>query len=284
MNVTQHSQRVLEVLAGSERLLAASGRGTMTAHRWNRGGGEVVILCHGGSGSWTHFIRNIPALTREFDVIALDLPGLGGSASLPKGYKAADAGAIVTAAISSFIGDTPCHLVGFSWGAAVSAMVAAKREGVKSAFLIGPASLGIQSHRSNMQPLVAREPGMDLDAIWAANRENLARLMLHDPTCIDDFAVYLQVTNTDQSHFFSPQFARDAIVLDGIRVTRAPVKVVFGDHDAPAYPHLELRRERVLAARPDAEFELIHNAGHWAQYEASDVVNRMLRAWILAHS
>ena len=57
---------------------------------------EVVLLSHGGSGSWTHWFRNIDYLKRLFTVYAIDLPGLGASASLPEDYTAEDAINIVS--------------------------------------------------------------------------------------------------------------------------------------------------------------------------------------------
>ncbi len=43
-----------------------------------------MVLLHGGSGSWTHWIRNIPMLLAcGRQVWAQDLPGFGDSASPP---------------------------------------------------------------------------------------------------------------------------------------------------------------------------------------------------------
>ena len=40
------------------------GQGRMVWHLWDRSGGTapVVVLFHGGAGSWRHWIRTIPAL------------------------------------------------------------------------------------------------------------------------------------------------------------------------------------------------------------------------------
>ncbi|MDB5843914.1 MAG: hydrolase-like protein, partial [Polaromonas sp.] len=48
------------------------------------GEGAPVVLLHGGSGSWTHWIRNIPTLVAcSRQVWAPDLPGFADSASPP---------------------------------------------------------------------------------------------------------------------------------------------------------------------------------------------------------
>ena len=48
------------------------------------GQGPELIMFHGGTGSWTHWIRNIPALRDHFTVHAYDLPGNGDSPSVPE--------------------------------------------------------------------------------------------------------------------------------------------------------------------------------------------------------
>jgi len=45
------------------------------------GGGPPLVLLHGGTGSWMHWIRNIEELARDFTVVAPDIPGSGESAS-----------------------------------------------------------------------------------------------------------------------------------------------------------------------------------------------------------
>ena len=48
------------------------------------GSGEPLVLFHGGSGSWTHWIRNIPELSRHYELWVPDIPGLGDSAMPPQ--------------------------------------------------------------------------------------------------------------------------------------------------------------------------------------------------------
>ncbi len=73
---------VAELEARSERLETPCGDGRMVWRRW--GAGPPLVLLHGGSGSWTHWIRNIDALSRHRSVLVPDMPGYG-ELDLPSG-------------------------------------------------------------------------------------------------------------------------------------------------------------------------------------------------------
>jgi pimeloyl-ACP methyl ester carboxylesterase len=56
-----------------------------------RGGtGPAVILLHGFPEDWYAYHKVMPRLARKFTVVAVDLPGIGGSTGKPGGYAAAD--------------------------------------------------------------------------------------------------------------------------------------------------------------------------------------------------
>ena len=50
------------------------GDGALVWHRWGPATGRPVVLLHGGSGSWTHWLRNIDALADAGSALGLD-PG-----------------------------------------------------------------------------------------------------------------------------------------------------------------------------------------------------------------
>src|SRR6059058_5768790 len=66
----------------SERYKTRMGNsGELVWRIWGRGHGEPLVLLHGGTGSWLHWVRNVDALAHDFRVLAPDLPGSGESAS-----------------------------------------------------------------------------------------------------------------------------------------------------------------------------------------------------------
>ncbi|MEM7366107.1 MAG: alpha/beta hydrolase [Pseudomonadota bacterium] len=287
---------VQEVAADAVVLQAACAEGTLPIRRWPRtsampstsDGAEVpVLLIHGGAGSWTHWIRNIGPLSRVRDVIVPDLPGLGDAATLPKGYTPMDAAAPLIDAIGTLgLASNGLHVVGFSWGATVASLVAAELDEVSNALrslcLVGPGALGDIPLGEGMKPILGRDPEMTASEIRDLNRENLYRLMFADPSSADELAVYLQGINTARSRFNSPRFAKTEIVKDSLARIRSPVTVVYGDRDAPAMRHLDLRRSIVRAACPQAVFEIMPG-GHWLQYESAEQFNPWLATWLASN-
>ncbi|MEM8768604.1 MAG: alpha/beta hydrolase [Pseudomonadota bacterium] len=243
-----------------------------------------MVLLHGGSGSWLHWFRNIDALRQTFDVIAVDLPGLGDAAMCPHESDAHSAAAVTADALSASI-DGDFHVVAFSWGCTITALMMKVIEArLKSVMLTGPASVGNLPRRTLMKPLIKRTPAMSREEVLAVQRENLSRLMIHDAERIDDLAVLLQDLNTTRARFSSPQYARQTMVLDGLTGSSVPLYVIYGEFDAPAYPDLEARRKVFGSIRPDARFEIVENAGHWLQYEQSEGFNRRCVDWLVSNS
>jgi pimeloyl-ACP methyl ester carboxylesterase len=259
------------------------GDGRMPLRRWaneNNTSADTVVLLHGGSGSWLHWFRNIDALKQRFNVVAVDLPGLGDAAMCPIESDADSAATVTRDALLSSI-DGNFHIVAFSWGCTVTAiMMKALEARLKSAMLTGPASVGNLPRRTQMKPLIKRTQEMSREEVLAVQHENLARLMIHDRARIDDLAVLIQDMNTTRARFSSPQYARATLVIEGLTGTSTPLFVIYGEYDAPAYPDLDARRDVFESIRPDARFEIVDNAGHWLQYEQSDIFNARCIEWL----
>src|SRR5690606_33486939 len=72
-NVISH-QDVALLHAAARRVATRCGNGKVVWRIWGEEGRAVVLL-HGGSGSWTHWVRNIGELTRRgYRVYVPDLP------------------------------------------------------------------------------------------------------------------------------------------------------------------------------------------------------------------
>ena len=252
---------------------------------WRHFGGPLgaprLLLAHGGSGSWTHWFRNIAYLQERYQVTTIDLPGLGDSAALPKGYSASDAVDAVHAGLTDAMGEDPFHLCAFSWGCALTSQLSVRcASQLQSMMLIGPASLGDIERRGGMLPLIKRTPDMSAEEVFATNRENLVRLMFCKQSQIDDMAIYLQTQNTVRARFNSPQFAKTGLTLEGIGAHKVPLHVVYGEQDAPALPDVPGKESLFRGVRADVHFSVVPECGHWLQYECANEFHDLITDWV----
>ncbi len=267
--------------AAAERILTLCGDGHVTWRAW--GSGPVLVLLHGGSGSWMHWLRTIPAFARDFRVLAPDTPGLGESA-MPPGPEASPAAAAapLREGLRRILGERRAyHLCGFSFGANVAGHLAALEGGhPRSLTLVGAASLGLP--RPPLDLLKVR--GLPPEERRAANRENLARLMFHDPTLIDATALDIQEHNTTHARLRSRGYASGDSLKQALMKVCAPLAGIWGERDSVAWPQVRERLEVLRALDPGLIETVIPDAGHWVAYEAPAAFNAALRRVLAARA
>jgi pimeloyl-ACP methyl ester carboxylesterase len=252
------------------------GDGRMVWHLWDLSGGSapVVVLFHGGAGSWRHWIRTIPALVQTYRVLVPDLPGLGESDFPPNGDDAGAIAAIVADGIDTIVGaDESYDVVGFSFGGTMAACVGALRgKRVRSVTILGSSGVGALGSGVKLEKVRHLEGQERHDT----HRTNLSRLMIADPAKIDDLAVAIQDWNTVRSRLRTPAISRSGVIMRAIDQLQSPLNGMWGELDAPANPKGPERVATLRAHRPEADIRLIPDTGHWAAYESADVVNATL--------
>jgi 2-hydroxy-6-oxonona-2,4-dienedioate hydrolase len=238
---------------------------------WGRG--EPLVLFHGGSGSWTHWIRTIPELSRHYELWVPDIPGLGDSAMPPQPLTPASIADVVIAGLGElFPGTHVFRLAGFSFGGHVAGLVAGKlKQRVRDLTLIGVAALGLRA--DPREPFAKQRTGMSAAEVAAVYRQNLAVLMFADPERIDDLAVHLQAENIRRARFRSRPFAATDGLARALADVAAPVNTIWGTRDIIARPSLEARLDILRRHHPELQVRLIEGAGHWVMYEAADRFN-----------
>ena len=250
------------------------GSATMAWRVW--GEGRPVVLLHGGSGSWNHWVRNIaPLVGSGRRVLVPDLPGFGES-SLPPGGNDADAlPGPVEGALQALLGDAECDIVGFSLGAMVGAFITAHWPlRVRRLVLAGAPALGIPR-----APWIGLRPWADLPegpARDAAHRANLEALMLAAPVAIDSLAVALHARNMARDRMKKRRIALTDVLLRTLRHVRCPVYGIWCELDALYRGRNAMLAPALATAADFRGLTLIPDAGHWVQFEQPVAFNAAL--------
>lgn len=244
----------------------------MVWRRW--GSGPMLVLIHGGAGSWMHWIRNIEVLARSHTVWVPDLPGFGDSDLPREGLDADTLYPWVSDGIRYLIGDDAFDLVGFSFGGLVAALIAAERpSNLRRLVLVSIASMGLLTQNPVLRPL---RGVTDLAERRDILRYNLKALMFHDGEAIDDLAMAVQGTSAPRDRIKNRKVVLTDILLRICRDWRCPVFAIWGRQDLLYRDQMD-KLMSVSAILGLTDRVVIEDAGHWLQYEKVDEFNRVLQ-------
>ena len=131
------------------------------------GAGELVVLIHGIGGNKENWYSNIEMLSKNFNVVALDLRGYGESDDFKGPMNFFDVADDIYKLIS-YLGEKKCHVVGLSMGAQISLYFYEKYPDLTQSLVLCDAPLGFQDFTENEREKFIRlrrkpiEDGMDL--------------------------------------------------------------------------------------------------------------------------
>lgn len=255
------------------------GGGTMAWHRW--GSGRPVVLLHGGSGSWNHWLRNIDALVAAGrEVVAPDLPGFGDS-HRPDGVEDAD-GQLpwLERGAQALFGDAALPVVGFSFGGLLAGMWAESHPARLSGLvLVGAPALS--DERLPPLPLRLWERAAPGPAREAIHRHNLRTLMLAREESIDRLTVALHSANLPRDRLRRRRLMLTDRLAQALPHIACPVAGIWGAHDV-LYRDRHALIEAQLARAPLCCGLWMLDAGHWVQHEAAAEFDRSLAAALAA--
>jgi 2-hydroxy-6-oxonona-2,4-dienedioate hydrolase len=260
---------------------------TSTRHTTPNGVGEVVwrvwgkgpplVLLHGGTGSWMHWVRNIEELSGDFMLLVPDLPGSGESGNPPAPISADSIGATLAAGVASIIGpQTGFAVAGFSMGGLIAGYLV-RHAGARAQCLVLVGATGTGAPRGPMEPLKSwRRLATDTEKA-ATHRHNLGILMIHDQAKIDALAIHMQKINAERSRIRGKHVTHTGALAEGLSGFAGRLAGIWGEFDATAVPYMAERAEKLRQFQPQAAFDVFPGVGHWVQYEAPEPFNRRLR-------
>jgi pyruvate dehydrogenase E2 component (dihydrolipoamide acetyltransferase) len=243
------------------------------------GAGEpAMLLLHGFGGDNSSWMFNQAPLAESRRVIALDLPGHGGSSKDVGDGSVAALAAGVEAAIRAF-GLGRLHLVGHSLGGAVAMAVAAKRPAeTASLALVASAGLGPEIDGGFIAGFVAAERRKEMVAVAEAlfaDRKLVTRKLVEDMLRIKRIDGVTAAMRRIADAVFPG--GRQAAGIAGLAAAKIPTLVIWGGKDRVISPsHAK--------ALQGARLELLPEAGHMVHAEAYAEVNRLLAEFSAANA
>jgi len=277
------SQRIVQSYAwgdavwhvwGSQKELQASAK-TAGPNDDGKAVRSPLVLLHGGSGSWTHWLRNVEHFTQQREVWALDIPGFGDS-SLPSGITDADGLVPYIAEIlkQTFHGNA-VDVIGFSFGGLTAGLVAAEYpELIHQLILVGAPGLGLFGKELPMRGMT---PSMDKEAQRQVHRHNLNTMMFVHPESVTEDVIDLQEANVSRDRLRRRRIARTNVLAQAQTRWTCPVHGVWAEFDA-LYKDSFQEIPHVLTSM--ASFSVVPNAGHWVMFENPEAFHAVVDSLI----
>lgn len=262
-------------------------------------GEPACILVHGLASSWQWWLETIPALTTERRVVALDLPGFGGS-ELPAKPLSAEVAVDVVEALADALGLDRFYVVGHSMGTLVALRSAIELPDRVAGLVLtgGPIFSVMKLFRSPLRTIAAA-PSVGsflLEAATAgvplpqrlrleiARRRGLRRLLLrtyaHRPERLSADLVRELLRGVGAPGVLPA--LRNGFGYDvhaGLESIACPVLVVHGARDR-LVPSSDI--EDFSRRVPQAEVHVLEDVAHWPMLEEPDRFNRVARDFLAA--
>jgi pimeloyl-ACP methyl ester carboxylesterase len=271
---------IARIAAGARRLHSEGGDGPLVWHVWGRG--APVLLLHGGSGSWTHWLRNVqPLVDAGRSVWAPDLPGMGDSAKPPGCDDADDSAPWLERGLQQLLGAQAVDAFGFSYGGLVAGYwAAASPARFNSLLLVGAPGLSVE--RRQPLPMRAWSELPEGERRDAVHRHNLGVLMIAEPAAIDAAAIALHGANVRRDRMRRRRLMLTDALLQLLPRIACPLAGLWGEHDALYRDRLATLGPALARAPQYRELTLLPGAGHWVPYEAAAAFNAQALRWLNA--
>jgi pimeloyl-ACP methyl ester carboxylesterase len=241
-------------------------------HYHEAGSGPPVVLLHGagpGVSAWSNWRLVMPALARQFRVVAPDIVGFGTTARPPDVVYGVDTWARHVTAFLDELGISTASLVGNSMGGRVAMELAVRHpERVDRLVLMGSGGIKRPAPTQGLMMLRGYQPSL------ASMRELIRGYFLYDPAFLPDAAIearYAASITPGTQEAFHAMFhdprhtAADMSMPEELIATiAAPALIVHGREDK-IVPFAN--SVRLLELIDDARLHAFGRCGHWTQLE-----------------
>lgn len=260
-------------------------------HYLDAGSGEALILLHGAGGGSANWYRVIGPLSRQFRVIAIDLPGFGLSESIE---PVAPLGGQVAAIIAEFLatlGVQRVHLVATSFGGLVALRLAPLVDArslvlIDAAGLWPEASVGLKlACMPFFQRLGLKQTRRG--ARWALRHVLTTRRLPPDHEAALAEYIFASAAGGDarslaRAYSLFGGMRGQAEVISGaeVRALAPRLSVIWGEKDR-FLPAPRARCAAILAA--GAQLRIIPGVGHSPNWEAPDDVLELILEFVSSH-
>lgn len=264
-------------LAGAQRAETTLDGVNTVWHLWGEPEQPVVVLLHGGSGSWTHWVRNIaPLRDAGWRVLVPDLPGFGDSDLPPGCSDVPQLPAHLHAGLQQLAPQGPVQIVGFSFGGMTGALwLADHPHDAQHLVLVGAPGLGLSSPQRTALRGWRHLPTPGQQN--AVHRHNLMALMFEHEASLDDLALSLHAANVVRDRMPRRRLSSTPIVAEALPRVQARVSAIYGEHDALYRERLpEVSQTLPRWVKDWGQWHTVPGAGHWVQYEAAPAFNQAL--------
>jgi len=243
------------------------------------GAGAPLLLLHGGLSDGRSWTPQLESLAHEYDVVAWDAPGCGGSADPTADLRLADYADAVASLIRA-LGVGPVHLAGHSFGAGLAIDVYSRhRQLVRSLVLSGayagwrgslpPAEVEARLNRALAE--LNRPPAEWVDSYLAGffgrfvppETVQAARTMMLDVRPAGALSMVTAFANADLRAVL-PTIAIPTLLIYGAEDVRAPRGVAEAMH----------------GAIPSSRLILVPAAGHDVNLQAPEEYDAAVRAFL----
>ncbi|WP_354700995.1 hypothetical protein DSM112329_01292 [Paraconexibacter sp. AEG42_29] len=259
----------------------------MSLNHVRRGSGEPLVLVHGIGSQWRIWEPVLDALARDFDVLAIDLPGFGHSPHDGTGPSVEDQAVRVVRFFEEAGIELP-HVAGNSMGGAI-ALELARMGAVRSATAVSPAGFWTPRERRFCQEslqlsrklLAGIAPVLPALLRSPAGRTALLRQLVWRPWLMDGEAALDHMDLLTKAPAFDACCAAfaDYTFHDAEQLSGVPVTIAWGDYDLLL---LTRQRERARRVLPGARHVPLPGCGHAPFSDDPELLASVLRSG--AHS